>query len=80
VTFTEFFRAVPHIDVSPDPAGGKVFRTLPNGSQQDISSQTDRRPIEPQKAYWIKTQGLSAYIGTVRWSSGPNGIHGALIT
>ncbi|MFH0881033.1 MAG: hypothetical protein V2A34_15065 [Lentisphaerota bacterium] len=74
VTFTEFFQAARNIDVSPSPAGGKVFRTLPNGSQQDISSQTDRRPIGPQESYWIKTQGLSFFIGTVMAQADPAGL------
>ncbi|OGV44733.1 MAG: hypothetical protein A2X46_16475 [Lentisphaerae bacterium GWF2_57_35] len=74
VTFTEFFQAARNIDVSPSPAGGKVARTLPNGSQQDISSQTDRRAIGPKEAYWIKTQGLSAFIGTVLVQADPLGL------
>lgn len=74
VMFTEFFRAAPNIDVSPDIAGGKVFRSLANGSQQDISSQTDRRAIKPQEAYWIKTQGLSAYVGTFLAAADPTGL------
>ncbi|MFH0878522.1 MAG: hypothetical protein V2A34_02305 [Lentisphaerota bacterium] len=65
VPFTDFFRGARNIDVSPSLAGGKVFRTLPNGSHQDISSQTAMMPIHPGEAYWIKTQGLSAYIGTI---------------
>lgn len=74
VTFTEFFQSARNIDVTPSPAGGKVFRTLSNGSQQDITSVTDRRAIGPQEAYWIKTQGLSAYIGTVLAQANPSGL------
>ena len=65
VTFVEFFQGAHNIDVSPDPAGGKVFRTRPDGTQQDISSQTAILAMNPKEAYWILTQGLSAYMGSV---------------
>ncbi len=65
VLFTEFFRHAPNLDLTPSMAGGKVSRTLPDGRQQDISSQTHRMGIHPQEAYWIKSGGLSAYMGTV---------------
>jgi hypothetical protein len=65
VTFVDYFRNAHNIDVSPDPAGGKVFRILPDGSQQDITAQTAILAMNPKEAYWIMTQGLSAYIGTI---------------
>ena len=66
VTFVQYFQNANNIDVSPDPAGGKVFRTRADGSQRDISSQTAILAMNPKEAYWIMTQGLSAFIGSVR--------------
>ncbi|NCC50112.1 MAG: hypothetical protein EOM20_02740 [Spartobacteria bacterium] len=74
VTFTEFFQSARNIDVTPSPAGGKVYRTLPDGSQQDITAVTDRKAMGPQEAYWIKTQGLSTFIGTVQAQAEPSGL------
>ncbi|MBP7829300.1 MAG: hypothetical protein KA248_05240 [Kiritimatiellae bacterium] len=65
VTFAEFFEHAHNIDVSPTPAGGKVFRTKTDGTQQDITSQTAILAINPKEAYWILTEGLSAFIGKI---------------
>lgn len=66
VTFLEFFRNARNIDVSPSQAGGKVFRTRADGSQRDISSQTAILAMNPNEAYWILTEGLSTFIGSVQ--------------
>ncbi len=66
VTFVEFFRNAHNIDVSPSPTGGKVYRTKPDGTMQDITSQTAMMSMNPKESYWILTQGLSAFIGSVR--------------
>ena len=65
VTFTEFFQNATNIDVSPDPSGGKVYRVLPSGEQEDITSRTALTAVSPREGYWVMTQGLSAFIGTV---------------
>lgn len=66
VTFVEFFQNARNIDVSPTPAGGKVYRVLPSGAQQDITSQTAILPMDPKAAYWIVTEGLSSFMGSTR--------------
>ncbi len=62
--FADYFKAARNINLNPAPAGN-IYRVLPNGAQQDISSQTAVWPISSNEAYWIRTEGLSAFMGTV---------------
>lgn len=73
-TFASFFSGSSAIDTDPDPEGGKVFKVLASGAEQDISSQTATETMKAGVAYWIKAEGISDYVGPTQISTPAGGM------
>ncbi len=65
-TFAEFFRYEPAIDGNQQLGTNLIAQIGTNAESINLTGQTTRRRINPDRAYWVRAQKLSDYVGPLR--------------
>ena len=68
-TFADFFRYEPCIDGMSHFDQTNIVAIGPSLEATNLTSQTSFRRIDPDRAYWIRAQSSSDYVGPVRVST-----------